>query len=105
MQEKEFKRFMMKPNAEMYPGIKVTKDTELEHKTEKVEQTVKDLVFHSVTRLQGDNYVSILDTTIQLAEGDVLLFEPDGRGYVKPVEEFMSVTEAIEELKCIEDLQ
>lgn len=105
MQEKEFKRFIMKPSVDMFPGIRVTKDTELEFKTDKVEQTVKDLVLHNVTRLQGDNYVSILDTTIQLAEGDVLLFEPDGRGYVKPVEEFMSVAEGIDVLKCVEDLK
>lgn len=97
-------RFIRKPSIDMLAGIKVTKDTTLEFKNEHVVQTLDDLVFHSVTKVVGEGYESTYDTTIQLKEGDALIFEEEGRGYIKPVEEFVTVKEAIEELKCIEDL-
>lgn len=97
-------KFIKKPSIDMYAGIKVTKDTTLEYKNESVKQTLKDLKFHSVTKVKGPNYESTYDTTIELSEGDILVFEEEGRGYIKPVEEFVTVKEAIEELKCIEDL-
>lgn len=96
--------FIRKPDIDMYTGIKVTKDTKLEYKTEKVEQKVENLVFTSKTKVSGENFESVYDTTIYLNEGDVLIYEEEGRGYIKPVEDFMTVTEAIEELKCIEDI-
>ena len=96
--------FIRKPNVDLYPGIRVQKDTVLEYKNENVKQTVKDLVFRSVTKVKGEGYKSKYDTTINLKEGDVLVFEEEGRGYIKPVEEFVTVAEAIEELKNIEDI-
>lgn len=90
--------FIKKPACDLYPGIVVDKDTELEYKNENVEQTVKGLVLHSVTRVAGEGYTSVYDTTIQLKEGDVLVFEEAGRGYVKPVEDFVTIEEAIEDL-------
>ena len=98
-------KFIEKPSIDMYAGIKVTKDTTLEYENESVKQTLKDLVFHSVTKVRGKNYESTYDTTIQLSEGDVLIFEEEGRGYIKPVEEFVTVREAIEELDCIKDTE
>lgn len=88
----------------MYAGIRVTKETELNYKNENVEQTLKDLVFRSITKVKGDNFESVYDTTIKLNEGDILVFEEEGRGYIKPVEEFMTVKEAIEEFEHIKDL-
>lgn len=96
--------FIHKPSVDLYPGIKVDKDTVLEYKNEHVEQRLENLVFHSVTKVQGENFQSVYDTTIQLQEGDVLVFEEEGRGYIKPVESFATVAEAIEELSCIKDL-
>lgn len=101
----EFKRFIQKPGIDMYAGIKVTKDTVFEYKNEKVDQTLKDLVFHSVTKVKGENFESTYDTIIQLSEGDVLIFEEEGRGYIKPVEDFVTVSEAMEELANIRDLE
>lgn len=98
-------RFIRKPSLDMLAGIRVDKDTTLEYKNDNVEQTLKDLVFHSVTKVTGDNFESTYDTTIQLNEGDILIFEEEGRGYIKPVEEFMTVKEAIEEFNCISDLE
>lgn len=100
----EFQKFMRKPNINMLAGIRVTKETELEYKNASVKQTLKNLVFKSVTTVKGEGYESKYTTTIHLKEGDTLIFEEEGRGYIKPVEEFVTVKEAIEELKCIEDL-
>lgn len=97
-------RFIRKPSIDMYAGIRVTKETELNYKNENVEQTLKDLVFRSITKVKGDNFESVYDTTIKLNEGDILVFEEEGRGYIKPVEEFMTVKEAIEEFEHIKDL-
>ena len=48
--------------------------------------------------------MSKYDTTIQLADGDVLIFEDEGRGYIKPVEGFVTIEEAIADLENIKDL-
>lgn len=88
----------------MLAGIVVKKDTFLKYENENVMQTVENLVFHSVTHVKGEGFHSTYNTTIELKEGDILIFEEEGRGYIKPVEEFVTVKEAIEELKCIEDL-
>ena len=97
-------KFIRKPSIDMYGGIKVDKDTTLEYKNKNVNQTLKDLIFKSTTRVEGDNYISVYATTINLKEGDILIFEEEGRGYIKPVEEFVTVKEAIEELENIKDL-
>jgi hypothetical protein len=96
--------FIRKPSIDMYPGIRVDKDTVLEYKNENVVQTVKNLLFHSVTKVKGDGFKSKYDTTIKLKEGDILIFEEEGRGYIKPVESFVTIQEAIDELENIKAL-
>ena len=96
-------KFISKPSVDMLAGIKVTKDTTLEFKNDNVEQTLKDLVFDSKTIVKGDNFTSEYHTVITLNEGDVLIFEEEGRGYIKPVEQFVTVEEAIKELECIKE--
>jgi hypothetical protein len=96
--------FIRKPSIDLYPGIRVDKDTKLEYKNERVEQTLENLVFHSVTKVKGDCYESTYDTTIHLSEGDVLVFEEEGRGYIKPVEPFVTIAEAIEDLQNCKDV-
>lgn len=96
--------FIRKPSVDLYPGIRVTKDTVLEYKNENAEQKLENLVFHSVTKVTGEGYESTYDTTVYLNEGDVLVFEEKGRGYVKPVEEFVTIAEAAEELTNIKDV-
>jgi hypothetical protein len=96
--------YIRKPSIDLYPGIRVKKDTVLEYKNENVKQNLKDLVFHSVTKVKGEGYKSKYDTTIQLEEGDILIFEEEGRGYIKPVESFVTIQEAIDELENIKDL-
>ena len=96
--------FINKPSIDLMPGIRVTKDTELEFENKNVKQTINSLELHSITTIKGDGFKSKYDTTIQLKEGDVLIFEAEGRGYIKPVEEFVSIEEAIEDLTNIKDL-
>lgn len=96
--------FIRKPSIDLYPGIRVTKDTELEYKNESVEQVLRDLTFHSVTKVKGENFESVYDTTIHLKEGDILIFEEEGRGYIKPVEQFCAIKEAIDDLTNIKEV-
>lgn len=96
--------FIRKPSIDLYPGIRVAKDTELEYSNENVQQKLKDLVFHSVTKVIGVGYESVYDTTIYLKEGDILVFEEEGRGYIKPVEPFVTIKEAVADLSNIEDV-
>ena len=96
-------KFINKPSIDMYGGIKVDKNTTLEYKNENVDQVLKDLVFKSVTKVKGEGFESEYHTTIYLKEGDILVFEEEGRGYIKPVEQFVTVEEAIAELECIKE--
>lgn len=96
--------FIRKPSIDLYPGIRVDKDTKLEYKTEDAEQKVENLVMHSITKVKGVGYESTYDTTIQLEEGDILIFEEEGRGYIKPVGQFVTIEEAIDDLVNIRDL-
>lgn len=96
--------FIMKPSVNLYSGVRVTKDTVLEYKNEKVEQKVENLVLHSIIHATGENYESVYDTKIQLNEGDILIYEDEGRGYILPVEQFCTIDEAIDDLVHIKDL-
>lgn len=96
--------FVRKPSIDLYPGVKVDKDTVLEYKNENVEQRLENLVFRSKTKVKGEGYESTYDTTIWLQEGDVLVFEEEGRGYIKPVDSFVSTQEAIEDFTNIKDV-
>lgn len=98
------KAFIRKPSIDLFPGIRVEKDTKLEYESENVKQELENLVLHSVTKVKGEGYESVYDTTIFLNEGDILVFEEEGRGYIKPVEEFVSIEEAIDDLTNIKDL-
>lgn len=97
--------FIRKPSIDLFPGVKVKKDTVLNYENEKVKQTLENLVFHSVTKVKGENYESVYDTTIHLNEGDVLIFEEEDRGYILPYgQSFVTVSEAIEDLTNIKDI-
>ena len=96
--------YIRKPSIDLYGGIRVSKDTVLEYKNENVDQKLENLVFHSITKVKGEGFESTYDTTIYLKEGDILVFEEEGRGYIKPVEEFVTIAEAIEDLTNIKDL-
>lgn len=96
--------FIRRPNIELLPGVRVTKDTVLEYKKENIEQKVENLTLHTVMKIKGEGYESTNHTTIFLNEGDVLVFEEEGRGYIKPLEDFVTIADAIEDLTNIKDL-
>lgn len=96
--------FIRKPSIDLYPGVRVDKDTVLEYKNDHVDQKLERLVFRSVTKVKGEGYQSTYTTIINLKEGDILVFEEEGRGYIKPVEQFVTIEEAIEDLMNIKDL-
>jgi hypothetical protein len=96
--------FIRKPHLDLFSGVRVEKDTVLEYKNESVEQHLENLVLHSVSKVSGEGYESVYDTTIYLKEGDVLIYEDEGRGYIKPIESFVTIAEAIEDLTNIKDL-
>ena len=98
------KVFIRKPSIDLYPGVRVEKDTVLEYKNENVEQRLENLVFRSKTMVKGEGYESQYDTTIWLKEGDVLVFEEEGRGYIKPVDSFVTIQEAIDDFTNIKDV-
>ena len=98
-------KFIRMPSVDFLPGIRVTKETRIGYENENVKQTLGNLVFHSLTKVCGEGYESVYDTTIHLKDGDILIFEGEGRGYIKPVHDFMTIAEAVEELSCIKDLE
>lgn len=96
--------FTRKPALDLYPGIRVARDTTLEFHNDHVRQELKDLVFRSVTTVKGDGYESAYDTIIHLNEGDILIFDGEGRGYIKPVEQMVTIAEAMQDYADIRDL-
>jgi hypothetical protein len=98
------KLFIRKPNIELLAGVRITKDTHLEFSNENTEQIIDNLVLRSTTNVKGVGYESKCETTIYLQDGDVLIFEEEGRGYIKPVEGFVTIKEAIDDLINIQDL-
>lgn len=97
-------KFIKRPSIDLYPGVRVDKHTDLEFTSENVYQTIKGLEMHTITTIIGDGFKSVLDSTVQLQDGDILIYESEGRGYIKPVEAFVSVAEAIEDLEVIKDM-
>lgn len=93
--------FIRKPSIDLYPGVRVDKDTVLEYKNENVEQKLENLILHTVMKIKGEGYESTNHTTIYLKEGDVLVYEEEGRGYIKPVTDFVTIEEAIDDLTNI----
>ena len=96
-------RYLIKPSIDLYPGVRVDKDTKLDFENEKVTQSLEGLVFRSMTRVKGEGYESTNDTTIYLKEGDILIYDED-RGYIKPVEQMVTIEEAIEDFESIKEL-
>lgn len=96
-------KFIIKPSIELYPGVRVDKDTVLEFKNDHITQRVENLTLHSVATVKGEGYEATYDTTVYLNEGDILVYEDEGRGYIKPTEPMVTIAEAIEELSCLKE--
>lgn len=90
----------------IYKGIEVDKNTKLKFEREdgKLRQELKNLKFVQHEKREADNFESETKTTIHLKEGMTVLFEDEKRGYVVPVEKYVTIGEALEDLECIKDL-
>ena len=97
-------KYMKIPDVTLYAGMKVDKDTSLSFKSEdgKIKQELKNLKFVQYERREADNCET--KTTIYLKEGMIVLFENEQRGYVVPLDRYVRITEALEDLECIKDL-
>lgn len=97
-------RFIRMPNVDLYHGVRITKDTVLDYKNDNVEQTVENLVLRTTLRAKGEGYESESHIRVDLAEGDILIFVDENRGYIKPVERLVTVEEAIEGLADVKEV-
>lgn len=99
--------FVEQPNIELKAGIRVTKDTELTYKNDKVEQVLKDLVLETMLTDEGTNgintYKSKSYISITLNGGEILLFD-EARGYYMPPYPMESVEDAICDLESVKGI-
>ena len=99
--------FVEQPNIELKAGIRVTKDTELTYKNEKVEQVLKDLVLETILEDEGTNgintYKSKSYISITLNGGEILLFD-ESRGYYMTPYPMESIEDAIEDIVSLKGI-
>ena len=97
------RKFIMRPDLEFYEGIKVDKETKIQFSNEFVSQTIENLVLKTNKKEKTDKYESVFDLTINLADGEILLFEEE-RGYFLPSMPMSTIRDAIEDLEAITSL-
>ena len=96
------RKFIMKPDITFYEGIKIDKETKLEFENEYVKQSINNLVLKTNKKEKTDKYESEFNLTINLDNGEILLFEEE-RGYFLPSLPMATVKDAIEDLEAIKD--
>jgi hypothetical protein len=99
--------FVEQPVLDLKEGIKVTSNTELLYKNDKVEQVLKDLVLETIMDDAGSNgintYKSKTYLSIKLNPGDILLFDAQ-RGYYMPPYPVTSIDDAISDSNALSDI-
>lgn len=99
--------FVEQPVLDLKEGIKVTEDTELLYKNDKVEQVLKNLVLETILDETGTNginsYKSKSYLSISLNPGDILLFD-EHRGYYMPPYPVTSIDDAISDITALSDI-
>lgn len=99
--------FVEQPVLDLKEGIRVTAETELSYKNEKVEQVLKDLVLETILDDAGTNgintYKSKSYLSINLNPGDILLFN-EQRGYYMPPYPVASIDDAISDISSLGDI-
>ena len=97
----EFLKLIRQPDINMVAGIKVTKDTDISFENDRVKQSIKNLVYSATAQIKGDNFEGKNEITVNLNEGDIVIYDGEERGYIVPAQRFMTVGEAIKELECV----
>lgn len=99
--------FVEQPVLDLKEGIRVSAETELLYKNEKVEQVLKDLVLETILDDEGTNgintYKSKSYLSIRLNPGDILLFDAQ-RGYYMPPYPVSSIDDAISDINSLSDI-
>lgn len=99
--------FVEQPVLDFKEGIKVTAETELLYKNDKVEQVLKNLVLETIMDDAGSNgfntYKSKSYLSINLNPGDILLFD-NNRGYYMPPYPVESIDDAISDITSLSDI-
>jgi hypothetical protein len=96
--------FVEQPVLDLKEGIKVTAETELLYKNDKVEQVLKDLVLETIMDDSGSNGVNTYKSksylSINLNPGDILLFN-EQRGYYMPPYPVVTIDDAISDINSL----
>jgi hypothetical protein len=99
--------FVEQPVLDLKEGVRVTEETELYYKNEKVEQTLKELVLETIIDDAGSNgvntYTSKSYIKINLNAGDILLFD-EKRGYYMPPYPVTGIDDAISDINSLADI-
>ncbi len=99
--------FVEQPNIDLKTGIKVTKDTDIVYNTEKVKQTIRNLVLETELEDAGTNGINSYKSTsriyVYLNDGDILLFSEE-RGYYMPPYPVVSIDDAITDIESLKGL-
>lgn len=99
--------FVEQPVLDLKEGIKVSGETELLYKNDKVEQVLKDLVLETILDDAGSNgintYKSKSYLSINLNPGDILLFD-EQRGYYMPPYPVTTIDDAISDISSLSDI-
>lgn len=99
--------FVEQPVLDLKEGIRVSEETELLYKNEKVEQVLKRLVLETILDDVGTNgfntYKSKSYLSINLNPGDILLFN-EQRGYYMPPYPVTSIDDAISDISALGDI-
>jgi hypothetical protein len=99
--------FVEQPVLDLKEGIRVTAETELLYKNERVEQVLKNLVLETILDDSGTNgintYTSKSYLSINLNPGDILLFDAQ-RGYYMPPYPVTSIADAISDISSLSDI-
>ena len=78
--------------------------------SQKIFNQIEDIKnYDNIFIYEDDIYLNGLRITCIKSSHDAIdarnfIFEEEGRGYIKPVEQFVTVEEAIKELECIKEV-
>ena len=99
--------FIDQPYLGLKEGIKVTAETELSYKNDKVEQVLCNLKLETIMDDEGTNGVNTYKSksylSINLNPGDILLFD-EQRGYYMPPYPVTTIDDAISDITSLADI-
>ena len=91
--------YVLRPDLTPYEGIIVDKDTKLEFENEYTKETLENLKLKVYQKEEHEKYKIESTMTINLEEGEVLLFEKEKRGYFLPAQSIGTIETAIKDYR------